>query len=52
MALTSKPEVGTVVTVSLPVAAIESTRGRYEFPSTLLSQLQGWLSRFKSLEKV
>jgi signal transduction histidine kinase len=52
LALTSKPQAGTQVTVSLPLAAIESTNHRYEFPSTVLSQLQGWLSRLNPLEKV
>ncbi|HLZ28036.1 MAG TPA: HAMP domain-containing sensor histidine kinase [Chloroflexota bacterium] len=52
LTLTSQPNVGTQVTVALPLAAIESTHPRYEFASTVLSQLQGWLSRFKSLEKV
>jgi two-component system, OmpR family, sensor histidine kinase CiaH len=45
LALTSKQEVGTQVTVSLPLAAAGSSDRRYEIPSTVLSQLQGWLSR-------
>jgi two-component system, OmpR family, sensor histidine kinase CiaH len=45
LALTSKPEVGTQVTVSLPLAALEPAHRRYEFPSNVLSQLQGWLSK-------
>jgi two-component system, OmpR family, sensor histidine kinase CiaH len=45
LALTSRPNVGTQVTVSLPLAAVESAHRRYEIPSNVLSQLQGWLSR-------
>jgi two-component system sensor histidine kinase CiaH len=40
-----KPHFGTQVTVSLPVAAVESAAGRYQIPSSVLSQLQGWLSK-------
>jgi signal transduction histidine kinase len=48
LALTSRPNVGTQVTVSLPLAAVESEHRRYEIPSNVLSQLQGWLSRVTS----
>jgi signal transduction histidine kinase len=45
LTLTSKLQVGTQVIISLPVAAHKSTPHRYEFPSNVLSQLQGWLSK-------
>jgi two-component system sensor histidine kinase CiaH len=45
LTLTSKPQVGTQVTISLPLAAHKSAPRRYQFPSSVLSQLQGWLSR-------
>jgi two-component system sensor histidine kinase CiaH len=45
LTLTSTPQLGTQVAVSLPIAAVRSAAGRYEFPSNILSQLQGWLSR-------
>jgi two-component system, OmpR family, sensor histidine kinase CiaH len=44
LTLTSKPDVGTQVTVSLPTTMAAGSTG-YEFPSSVLSQLQGWLSK-------
>jgi len=45
LGLTSKPQFGTQVSVSLPLAGLKSAAGHYQLPGTVLSQLQGWLSR-------
>ena len=45
LGLTSKPQFGTHVSVSLPLAGLKSAAGHYQLPGTVLSQLQGWLSR-------
>jgi len=45
LVLTSTRGVGTLVTVSLPFAAVAPADHRDEFARTVLSQLQGWLSK-------
>jgi two-component system sensor histidine kinase CiaH len=45
LALASKIGAGTQVTISLPLSRPRAADRRYEFSSTVLSQLQGWLSR-------